>query len=446
MNFNPGPKVFEDGYAPPVPIGLPTLAKMAFDGIDLAPVWNDLVHGLTDTPEDAAALLDLSTIAMLQERREDRIALQSLALALRRTYRQAPVSSTTAPLRVLAFMAPGDFMANLPIEFLLANSSAQLDMMYVVPGMPLPSSIPDHDVALVAVAESDENQPVLREISEIVSSWPVPVVNRPDRIARLTRNGTWDLLKSAPGVVMPINVRVDRADLIRIAAGEAAVEEWLRGPGFPIIVRPTNSHAGGGLSKVDGHTAISSYLEKRPENDFYIAPFIDYRSADGLFRKYRVALIEGRPYACHMAISSHWMIHYLNAGMSGSPAKRSEEAHFMASFDRDFSVRHATAFSAIAELADLEYLPFDCGETQDGRLLIFESGTNMIVHSMDPPDLFPYKQAQMEKVFTAFQAMLRNHSMICRPSKMTAAKVKKTRMYPQMDREVRGALRIHGGG
>jgi hypothetical protein len=421
MNFNPRSKVFEGGVAPPTPIGLPTLAKMAFDGIDLAPVWNDLVHSLNDTPEDAAVLLDLSTIAMLQERREDRIALQSLALTLRRIYRHAPAGSMTAPLRVLAFMAPGDFMANLPVEFLLANSSIQLDMMYVVPGMLLPSSIPNHDVALVAVAESDENQPILRQIAEIVSSWPVPVVNRPDRIGRLTRNGTWDLLKSAPGVVMPINVRIDRADLIRVAAGDAAIEEWLGGLRFPIIVRPTNSHAGGGLSKVDEQTAISRYLEEQPASDFYIAPFVDYRSPDGLFRKYRIALIDGRAYACHMAISSHWMIHYLNAGMSGSAAKRSEEAHFMASFDREFSVRHATAFGAIAELVDLEYLPFDCGETQDGRLLIFESGTNMIVHSMDPPELFPYKHAQMEKVFTAFQTMIQNHSMSNQLSKMKPA-------------------------
>jgi hypothetical protein len=31
----------------------------------------------------------------------------------------------------------------------------------------------------------------------------------------------------------------------------------------------------------------------------------------------------------------------------------------------------------------------------------------MIVHSMDPPELFPYKPPQMEKVFGAFRAMLR---------------------------------------
>jgi hypothetical protein len=65
---------------------------------------------------------------------------------------------------------------------------------------------------------------------------------------------------------------------------------------------------------------------------------------------------------------------------------------------------------AIAERTGLDYLLFDCGETQEGELPIIEIGTNMIVHSMDPPDPFPYKRPQMEKVFGAFQAMSRNRS------------------------------------
>jgi hypothetical protein len=101
------------------------------------------------------------------------------------------------------------------------------------------------------------------------------------------------------------------------------------------------------------------------------------------------------------------MIHYLNADMRDSAARRAEEELFMANFDSDFSVRHKVAFNAIAQLSGLEYLPFDCGETFDGKLLVFETGTNMIVHSMDPADLFPYKQPQMEKVFDAFQEMLK---------------------------------------
>jgi glutathione synthase/RimK-type ligase-like ATP-grasp enzyme len=207
-----------------------------------------------------------------------------------------------------------------------------------------------------------------------------------------------------------VNARIDRPSLEQIARGAAAIENALAGGTFPIIVRPLDSHAGDGLIKLECAAEIDAYLRERAEPEFYIAPFVDYRGQDGLFRKYRIALIDGRPYAVHMAISAHWMIHYLNAGMVESAEKRAEEARFMADFDADFAVRHASALRAIAERVDLDYLPFDCAETRDGKLLIFETGTNMVVHAMDPPDLFPYKQAQMEKVFGAFAAMLRNRA------------------------------------
>src|ERR1700704_6435831 len=106
------------GRGVPVPIGLPTLAKMAFDGADLAPVWNALVMRVDQDPRDAAAYLGLSTIAHIQGRPEDRLALQALALEIGRVYRQPAPATTTPPLRLLAFMAPGDFLANMPIEFM----------------------------------------------------------------------------------------------------------------------------------------------------------------------------------------------------------------------------------------------------------------------------------------------------------------------------------------
>jgi hypothetical protein len=399
------------GSEPPVPIGLPTLAKMAFDGADLAPVWNALVTRVDQDPRDAAAYLDLSTIAHIQGRPDDRLVLQALALEISRIYRQPATATTSPPIRLLAFMAPGDFLANMPIEFMLQDANVTLDMVYVLPGQPLPQALPDHDVAIVAVAESSPNQPLLRELDGLLPAWPRPVVNAPDRIARLTRDGTWALLESAPGVAIPINARVDRPTMERIVAGGEPLGAVLGGKTFPIVARPLDSHAGEGLEKLDDPAALGSYLLRRPEHEFYLAPFIDYRGSDGLYRKYRVALIAGRPYASHMAVSTHWMIHYLNADMMGQANRRAEEARFMATFENDFAARHATALDAIARRAGLEYLPFDCGETRDGRLLVFETGTNMIVHAMDSPELFPYKRPQMEKVFAAFETMLRK---ICR--------------------------------
>jgi hypothetical protein len=98
----------------------------------------------------------------------------------------------------------------------------------------------------------------------------------------------------------------------------------------------------------------------------------------------------------------------LNAGMTESAEKRAEEARFMETFDDDFAVRHAVAFRAIHERLGLDYVGIDCAQTQDGKLLIFEADSDMIVHAMDPVDLFPYKGPQMQKLFGAFREMLGN--------------------------------------
>jgi len=41
-----------------------------------------------------------------------------------------------------------------------------------------------------------------------------------------------------------------------------------------------------------------------------------------------------------------------------------------------------------------------------GALLVFEADNTAIVHDMDPPSVYPYKSAQMQKIFKAVQTML----------------------------------------
>ena len=124
-----------------------------------------------------------------------------------------------------------------------------------------------------------------------------------------------------------------------------------------------------------------------------------------MFRKFRVALVDGKPYASHMGVSSNWMIHYVNAGMYEDAQKREEEKAFMEHFD-DFALRHRAALDAIYQRTRLDYVCIDCAETQDGQLLIFEVDHTMVVHAMDPEHLFPYKQFHMQKVKNAFRDYL----------------------------------------
>jgi len=171
-------------------------------------------------------------------------------------------------------------------------------------------------------------------------------------------------------------------------------------------VRPVGSHAGTGLAKLDDAAAVAAYRAEQSAEAFYLSPFVDYRSADGRFRKLRVALVAGRPFIVHLAISDHWMVHYLNAGMAEDPAKRAEEAAMMASFDTGFAARHASAFAALHAAFGLDYFAIDCAEDRQGRLLVFEPDTAMIVHDMDPPELYPYKAPAIHKLFAAFQALV----------------------------------------
>ena len=79
----------------------------------------------------------------------------------------------------------------------------------------------------------------------------------------------------------------------------------------------------------------------------------------------------------------------------------------MASFDEDFAVRHAAAFAGLYERLGLDYFAIDCAELSDGRLLLFEADVSMIVHALDPEDLYPYKKPQMKKLFEAFGTVLK---------------------------------------
>ena len=80
----------------------------------------------------------------------------------------------------------------------------------------------------------------------------------------------------------------------------------------------------------------------------------------------------------------------------------------MASFDQDFAQRHATAFATLYDRIDLDYFGIDCAELPDGRLLVFEVDVAMIVHDMDCPQMFPYKQPTMQKLFSGLLSALEN--------------------------------------
>ena len=284
---------------------------------------------------------------------------------------------------MLALAAATDMGSNTPIEFLLEESGIELMMLYVIPGVELPVPLPDHDVAIVIASDSEDCRDALRKIDAAAPRWPRPLLNPPALVGSLDRDKLHRLLDGIEGLRFRrrwwSRASVSRkrrarptcsptSPPISLSRSSSVRADRMRATVLP---RSTTARRWRAIS-----TSTSGEL-------FFISRFVDYASADGLFRKYRVVFVDGRPYACHMAIADRWDIWYLNAGMTESAAKRLEEETFMRTFDIGFGRRHQSALPAMADRIGLDYFTVDCAETRDGSLLIFEADNTAVVHNMD---------------------------------------------------------------
>ncbi|PKO88199.1 MAG: hypothetical protein CVU16_14340, partial [Betaproteobacteria bacterium HGW-Betaproteobacteria-10] len=363
-------------------LGLAPFLRLSIAGGDLRQVAQSLLEKAGQDQDNTHLWMNLSTALFAIGQREIGLSVQAEALFTQRSY-QIPSLKQPAKFRLFILMAAGDIAENTPLDCLLEGSDIDLNFYYATVDAPLPPNLPAHDALLVAMADGAANRPILKALEPLLEHWEKPVINAPQHIPNTERDTASRLLHQAPGILMPPTRQISRATLQAIANGEAFLNDQFDHGQFPIILRPVGSQAGRDLAKINDLAEMASYLATVADPAFYLAPFIDYRNADGLFRKYRIALINGQPFACHMGISSHWMIHYINAGMYEDSTKRAEEAAFMANFSA-FSERHRPALAAIHQRSKLDYLAIDCAETPAGELLIFEIDHVMVIHAMDP--------------------------------------------------------------
>ncbi len=310
-------------------------------------------------------------------------------------------------MRVLALAAATDMGSNTPIEFLLENTGIELMMLHVIPEAELPSPLPDHDVAIVIASDSEDCQHALRKIDEVAARWPRPLLNPPQLICNLDRDKLYRLLADIDGLVMPATFPAQRAPLVEIAEERELAADDRRRSRIP-----------------DHHPAARLACRRRsrrrsttPSSCRFISTSGTSRSSSSrassttrartaCFANTASSSSTASPMPATWRSPSRWDIWYLNAGMAASEEKRREEATFMQTFDIGFGRRHRTALAAIAERVGLDYFIIDCAETKDGALLVFEADNTAVVHDMDHADIFPYKSPQMQKVFSAFAAML----------------------------------------
>jgi hypothetical protein len=324
-------------------------------------------------------------------------AIAHLRMALR-TSRVVtlPAKREPAQLTVLAITRVAPWEANTPLELIVDDETTTLHRYYIDDDdAQLPAGErPAYDVLMNTIAESELARPALALAQTFAEREGAQPINRPQTVAQLGRSQVAQRFAGSATVVAPAVKRVDAAALRALEIVE------------PLVVRPVGSQAGYALARIGDPDEMRAYLDEHVHDAYFVMPFVDYRSDDGYYRKYRVMFVASTPYACHLAISPRWMVHYYNAAMAEHQWMRDEEARFIDNLAAVFAGAPADALREIAAAVPLEYFGIDCAIARDGRLLLFEADAAMLVHGTDPPDLYPYKRAGFERIKCALTALL----------------------------------------
>jgi len=349
-------------------------------------------RAIATDPESIPAHLGLYEAFQIKGDRARALEHQSRVLAKQRLFLEKP-APPGAPM-VLLIAIPGDWQANVPLEFLYGSLNVGIMKMYVDDVDPLPPRgvLPPFDVVFNVIAHSEQSGPTLKLLERWLPTLGRRALNDPARVERLSRDGVARDFADLDGALVPATQRVARSEVILNGA---------------CVIRPVGSQAGAQFSKVESPGELDAYLRETPGEEFYLMPFVDYRRSDGYFRKYRIIFVDGVPYAHHLAISQNWMVHYYNALNAKEQWIRDEEERFLADVGNVFDGPRARVLQELARRVGLDYFGIDCSVLEDGRVLIFEIDPAMIVHLVDSNELYPYKHTYVPRIPAALEKLFR---------------------------------------
>jgi hypothetical protein len=299
------------------------------------------------------------------------------------------ITEAVAPRRrVLVIAATGD--GNIPLGHLLASRHNTVLRWYAAYATAdQDRALPPYDLILNAIGDADRLPVLPAAAARLLAAPPRPLLNPPERVARTARDALPALLAGIPGLLVPPTRR--NGPTLRNGAVP-----------LPALVRPIGAHGGQGVRLVHTEDALAAALAAGPA---YATTCIDCRDPDGFWRKYRVIFVDRVPYAYHLAIAPRWLVHYWTAGMEADPARRAEEARFLADPRAVLGATAWAALEAVGARLDLAFAGIDFGRLADGTLVLFEANATMLVHPETAPD-FAYRNPAVAHILAAFERML----------------------------------------
>jgi tetratricopeptide (TPR) repeat protein len=316
-----------------------------------------------------------------------------------------PAAKFPADFRVLALFAP--FAGNLPSGYLFQNAAYDTDTLALFASGEYDVERLQQNVQVLVnlISDADQADALLPMAADLADRLGKPTVNDPRKIQRTTRDAVAALLEGIPDCRIP--------KILRQQAGtELAASTLQTALSFPstILIRPVGTHGGDDFEKIDDAAEqLTAVLAQRGDTDRYFIEYVDYRSADGYFRKYRFIFVEEQILPYHLAIADDWKVHRDSTDMVNQQWMQQEEEAFLNNPATVFNSGHYRVLREIRQRVGLEYFGIDCGLDRSGNLVVFEVNASMLVHDQNQD--FPYKAPFVHRIKSAFDEMLRKFAI-----------------------------------
>ncbi|PJE80647.1 hypothetical protein CI610_00386 [invertebrate metagenome] len=258
------------------------------------------------------------------------------------------------------------------------------------------------DVIFNEISDADSHGRALARCVDFCKQQGANVINAPESIQRTRRDQVSEKLQGIEGVTVPQTLRFYPNTLDQV---RQKIEAHFSGP---VLLREAGLHGGNRLVKIDDLSVLEQKLyafalDGRP---YYLTAFQDFADSDGLYRKYRFAVVEGVPYLRHKLVNNSWKVHRTaRQFMAKLPNLVEEEKKELTEFYLEPSSKLSKITATIAERLNLDYFGIDCHLDREGNMLIFEANANMniLINTERSPNIW---EAPIQAICEHIQGMI----------------------------------------
>lgn len=258
-----------------------------------------------------------------------------------------------------------------------------------------------YDCLFNMVTDPDLNPKVLENLARLLRGYRGKVVNRPEAVLRSSRELVARQFAGLPGVHVPktIRLKTSKPHVVRAQIEKAGLE-------FPAIARVAGTHEGRILGLFHSLNELQPHLIDAQQK--IVTEFVDYRSPDGLYRKYRVFFFGRHIVLRHLIVSDSWNVHAPDRKrfMAPRPDLVDEERQLFADPAGAFPPPVRQSLAAIRDQMELDLFGLDFGLTPEGKLLLFEANATMNFFPFMELSKFPHVVQCLEPAREAFASLL----------------------------------------